>query len=175
MREGFAGKALSKLSSQNWLLALVLVLTMGAAALAVAGLVDPGTSPDEAPPAVENPLIPGEAADRAEIAAEEETRIQEIVASGGAGIIGHTVTAEVCGAVDAIVAAGGGAGGVWPVSPELLEATRQLAAAESPNRDEYGAYALLLERVEDGSLDAEGLEIVRDYTQALRADLVTCA
>lgn len=171
MGKGFSRRISGKLSPQAGMLALTVCLTMGAAALALTALVAPGTG-ETVPPALGDPWAPGEVVDTVEAAEDEQA---EIVAAGGASISGHAVTAEVCDAVDAIIATGGGGGAVWPASAELMDATQRLAAAESPNREQYGAYALLLETTEDGSLDQAGFETVYAYNQALRADIATCS
>lgn len=166
-----------RVSARAWLLGAAGVLTAAAAAVAVTGWVAPGTDPADAPPSVGDyaaaedapaPTVDGRDGTAPDAAPEEAP-------ARGASVMGRAVTIEVCDAVAAVAAAGGGSGGVWPASPELVAATENLAGVEGQNQERYAAYVQLLKSTEDGALDAAGLETLRAYEEALRVDTATCA
>lgn len=105
---------------------------------------------------------------------EEQVRIDEAIASGGGGVPGHIVSAELCTAIDNFAAVGGSAIMTDEVPAELITALDVLAAVPSPNQPVYAAFGAFLKDPNAVTNIADAQAIATNAAEAMQFDIATC-
>lgn len=105
---------------------------------------------------------------------EEKAAAEAVVAAGGKSVEGHTVSVELCTAVNGFLAASGGVSTNPDASPEVLAAMETLAATASPNQAQYQAFLGLVKEPSSIPSIADAQAISADFTKAVEVDVVTC-
>lgn len=147
-----------------------LILT-GVATLAVLAIAGSGVavligSQEPARPAMAQPM-----------SAAELERAEAAIAAGGGAAPGHIVSAELCAAVDAFVAAGDAAADAGDAAADaaVVAAIEQLAAVESPNRQTYRSYLDMTRDAASVPNIADAQRIASDFANAVQVDVSVCA
>jgi len=105
---------------------------------------------------------------------EEKAAAEAVVAAGGKSVEGHTVSVELCTAVNGFLAASGGVSTNPDASPEVLAAMETLAATASPFQAQYQAFLGLAKEPSSVPSIADAQAISADFTKAVEVDVVTC-